>query len=290
VDRGSAHEIRLCPADQVGHLTHSARHNANIDSAQHDIVVDLKRQLHDLQKESDNANLHADKCKQTLAQHGRAEKDLQIRMQRAEDHSEALRDALDQENADDGQIDALQNALKEAEGEIQVHEGSFRDAEAAMAAKLQTLKEIMREKSAQQTALETLKNNMHVAESEKKVVESKLRTLRDDKNAAIALIANDKAELANVVQKQELVQERVKEYNEKAGLISSRVPVDEGETPRSLVRKLERLDRDLNRYNTEYVTWLLEFNLITNTTIDWGLPETKLLSRQRKLRKNSKSP
>lgn len=272
----------------MGHLAHSARHNANVDSAQRDIIVDLERQLHDLEKESVAASLHAEKCKLILVQHGRTEKDLQIQMQRAEDHSEALRDALDQENADDGQIDALQNALKEAEGEIQVHEGSFRDAEAAMAAKLKTLMEIRREKTAQQTALETLKNNMHVAESEKKVVESKLRTLRDDKNAAIALIGNDKAEMANIVQKREQVQERVKEYNEKAGLISSRVPVDEGETPRSLVRKLERLDRDLNRYNTEYVAWLLVFHLLT--TVDWGLPETKLLPRQRKLGESTKSP
>lgn len=223
------------------------------NSAQREIVADLERQLGDLEKEAVAARSRRDKCKLALARHSRIQNDLRLAMQQAEDHAEGLREALDKENADDGSIDALQEALKEAESELQLNEGSYGDAQAAMTAKMQTLKEIMREINAQTTALDALKVKVNVAESEKNVVENKRRTLHDHKNAAIGLIDNDKAQRANLVQKREQVQARVEEYNEKAAMVSDRVPVDEGETSSSLERKLETLQRDINRYNTQYV-------------------------------------
>lgn len=275
----------------MDHFTHSAKHDTNLDSAQRDIVADLKRQLNDLERETVTARSRADACKQALDQHGRTEKDLRIQMQRAEDYAEALRDALDKENAEDGRIDALQEALKEAEGEMQLNEGSFRDSEAAMAAKLKTLMEIRREIAAKDTSLNALKERMHVAESEKKVVENKRRTLHDDKNAAIALIDNNKAERANIVKKREQVQARVFDYNEKASMVSSRVPVDEGETPRSLERKLERLDRDLNDANMQYVVSLhFSFLFTLLTTIDWERLGQILLPKQPELRQRTHEP
>jgi chromosome segregation ATPase len=214
----------------------------------------LKRQLHDLNRELAAAGSHVKSCRQELDRHTRTEKDLNYRVQRAEDHAEALKDALEKENADDSQLDVLQNVLREHESEIELHEGSCRDADAEMAAKMQAIKEVRREINAHQAEQDILKTNLDVAESEKKLVESKRRKLLDDKNAAIRQIELDKAERLNVCNKREQVQRRVQEYTEKAGLVSARVPIDEGETPRSLERKLERLDRDLNRYNTEYVT------------------------------------
>ncbi|KAJ5864325.1 RecF/RecN/SMC [Penicillium soppii] len=233
MDQGSKDEIRFCLADQ------------------REIVADLERQLGDLEKEAVAARSRRDKCKLALARHSRIQNDLRLAMQQAEDHAEGLREALDKENADDGSIDALQEALKEAESELQLNEGSYGDAQAAMTAKMQTLKEIMREINAQTTALDALKVKVNVAESEKNVVENKRRTLHDHKNAAIGLIDNDKAQRANLVQKREQVQARVEEYNEKAAMVSDRVPVDEGETSSSLERKLETLQRDINRYNTQ---------------------------------------
>ena len=56
---------------------------------------------------------------------------------------------------------------------------------------------------------------------------------------------------ATIYRKREEVVERVLDYNEKASLVSPRVAVDEGETTRSLDNKLERLHRDLRRYNQE---------------------------------------
>ncbi|CAG7998505.1 unnamed protein product [Penicillium nalgiovense] len=220
-------------------------------NAQRDIIADLQRQQKDIEQSLVAARSRVEACKQASAQHVRTEKDLQIQMQRMEDHAEGLRDALDKENAEDGRIDALLAALKEAEDEKQLNEGSYKDSEAAMKATLQTLKEIRRELSAKNSELGTLQEKLQVAESEQNLVKTKQVKILDEKNEAVRLIDQDKQTKAAIEARKEVVKARVIEYNEKANLVSSRVPVDEGETPGSLDKKLDKLSRDLDRYNLE---------------------------------------
>ena len=202
---------------------------ANSSSAQRDIIADLKRQQKDIEQSLVTAQSHVKACRQALVQHGRTEKDLQIQMQRMEDHAEGLRDALDKENAEDGRIDALQAALKDAE-------------------------------------LGALREKLQVAESEQNLVKTKQAKILDEKNEAVRLIDDDKQTKAAIEARKEVVKARVIEYNEKANLVSSRVPVDEGETPGSLDKKLDKLSRDLNRYNLEYVSCSLLF--VTKLTVN----------------------
>lgn len=223
-------------------------------SAQRDIIADLQRQQKDIEQSLVTARSRVDACKQASARHVRTEKDLQIQMQRMEDHAEGLRDALDKENAEDGRIDALLAALKEAEDEKQLNEGSYRDSEAAMKSMLQTLKEIRRALSAKDSELGTLRERLQVAESEQNLVKTKQARILDEKNEAVRLIDQDKQTKAAIEARKEVVKARVIEYNEKANLVSPRVPVDEGETPGSLDKKLDKLSRDLDRYNLEYVS------------------------------------
>ncbi|CAI7591483.1 unnamed protein product [Penicillium bialowiezense] len=219
-------------------------------SAQRDILADLKRQLEDHNREVTSATSRVRACKNALAAHERTVQDLVYRFQTAEDHHEALKEALEKDNAED-EINALQLTLKEVEAEKVLNEGSFKDSEAAMTEKMQTLLQLKREKHGKDAELATCKDKLQVAEDEKKLVQNKRRTVLDEKNAALALIEDDKQANAIVMQKHELVRGKVVEYHEKAGLISSRVPVEEGETPRSLEAKLERLHRDLDRYTAQ---------------------------------------
>lgn len=170
-----------------------------------------------------------------------------------EDSAEALRDALDKENAEDGRIDALRAALQEAEDEKHLNEGSYQDSETAMSAMMQGLKEIRREMKAKDDSIRALEQTAHVAESERSKVENKRCKILSDKNAAVARIEDDKRAREKVRERLDSAETRVLDYNDKANLISSRVPVDEGETLHSLDQKLERLKRDLERYNHQYV-------------------------------------
>ncbi|KAJ5555482.1 hypothetical protein N7461_003952 [Penicillium sp. DV-2018c] len=220
-------------------------------NAQQDIINDLKRQKAEIGRELVTAKSHLKACQEAQLRHARAEKELQIQEQRMAEHAEALRDALDKENAEDSQLDALQAALREAEDNKQLYEGSYEDSKAALNAMLQTIKEIRRETAAQDSNLETLREKLQVAESEQNLVKSKQAEIITQKNEAIALINLDKQTKAAIEARREQVRARVQVYNEKAGLVSPRVPVDEGETPASLDKKLDRLSRDLERYNQE---------------------------------------
>lgn len=222
-------------------------------SAQREVVQDLKRQLNDLEQYWRSARSRFEDCKQAVVRHQQRSNDLRTGMQTMEDSAEALRDALDKENAEDGRIDALRAALQEAEDEKNLNEGSYQDSETAMSAMMQGLKEIRREMKAKDDSIRALEQTAHVAESERSKVENKRRKILSDKNAAVARIEDDKRAREKVRERLDSAETRVLDYNDKANLISSRVPVDEGETLHSLDQKLERLKRDLERYNHQYV-------------------------------------
>lgn len=246
-------------------------------------MTDLKRQQEELNRETTRAKSHVDACKRAIALHAKTENELRHRKDRAEDHSEELKEALEKDNAED-EINVLQLTLKNAEDDKELHEGSFKDGEAAMAAKLQTLMQIRRELAGKSSDYEACKEKLGVAEDEKKHVQSKRRIILDEKNEAVSLIETDQEKRVSTIQKQELVRRRVTEYNEKASLVSSRVPIEDGETHQSLEAKLERLHRDLERYTAQYVA---PFNsmldsLLTDT--DWEPREKRLQMQRQKQR------
>ncbi|CAL5866623.1 uncharacterized protein PFLUO_LOCUS832 [Penicillium psychrofluorescens] len=205
-------------------------------SVQNEVVQDLKREANELEQQLRSARARVEACKQA---------------QRMEDHAEALKDALDKENVEDGHIDALHAALKEAEHEKRINEGSYQDSVAAMSAMMQTLKEIRREMQTKDGELSELQEKSRIADSEKGRVADKRRKILGDKNAAIERINSDKRDRARIHEKREQLAARVVDYNEKACMVCARVPVDESETPASLDLKLETLNRDLQRYTQQ---------------------------------------
>jgi chromosome segregation ATPase len=220
-------------------------------SAQREVIQDLKRQLNDLEQEWQSSRARLEKCKQAVTRHLQREQDLKIEMQRLEDHAEALRDALDKDNAEDGRIEALRAALQEAEEEKSLNEGSYNDSQAAMSELMENLKMVRRELKAHDENIQTLERNSRVAQSENSQVESRRREIISDKNAAVAQIEDDKKDREKLKEKRDQASSTVLDYTEKASIVSTRVPVDEGETTHSLDQKLVRLQRDLERYNAE---------------------------------------
>jgi chromosome segregation ATPase len=215
------------------------------------VIQDLKRQLNDLEQEWQSSRARLEKCKQAVARHLQREQDLKIAMQKLEDHAEALRDALDKDNAEDGRIEALRAALQEAEEEKSLNEGSYNDSQAAMSELMEKLKMVRRELKAHDENIQALERNSRVAQSENSQVESRRREIISDKNAAVAQIEDDKKDREKLKEKRDQASSTVLDYTEKASIVSARVPVDEGETTHSLDQKLVRLQRDLERYNAE---------------------------------------
>lgn len=223
-------------------------------SAQREVVEDLRRQLNDLEQDLRSARNRVEGCKQAQAQHQRRHNDLRIRMQQMEDNSENLREALERENAEDGQLDSLRSTLQDAEAEYKVHEGSLNDCVAALEATTQKLKLIRREMAEQDRKITDLLERSRVAESERSRVDLNRRRILSEKNAAIAQIETDKEARKEIHDKQEQLAAKVLEFSEMASMVSPRVPIDEGETTTSLDQKLTRLRHDMDHYNRRYVS------------------------------------
>ncbi|KAJ5397239.1 hypothetical protein N7509_005352 [Penicillium cosmopolitanum] len=218
-------------------------------SAQRELVQDLKRQAHEMENELQSARSHLRTCQQAHNRHGRESQGLKVSMQKMEDHVETLREALEKENAtEDGRVDALRAAFKEAEEDKEVQEGSYHDSVQAMNDMVQSLKEIRRELAAKDQSITELVERSHVASSEQSLVAGKRRELFNDKNIAVADIERQKDKRDEIQESLELAEARVVQWCGKAEQVSPRVAIDEGETTLSLDHKLSKLNRDLDRY------------------------------------------
>ncbi|KAJ6111608.1 hypothetical protein N7523_007669 [Penicillium sp. IBT 18751x] len=220
-------------------------------SAQREVIQDLKRQLHDSEQELRSSRVHLEICKQAVARHAQEEKDLRIEMQRMEDDLEALRDAIDKDNAEDGQIESLRAALQEAEDEKSHYEMAYADSQAAMSELMDKLKLIRREIKAQDEKILGLEKASNVAQSENLQVQNRRRELISEKNTALESIVEQKRDRDEVKERLNEASSAVLHYIDRASHVSARVPVDEGETGHSLDQKLVRLERDLARYDAE---------------------------------------
>jgi structural maintenance of chromosomes protein 6 len=219
---------------------------------QREAVDSLTRGMKDLEHKVSQTQSHLERCKQALDRHRKQEDGLRIKAQRTEDQVEELRDALERDSVrEDGRLDALKAALKEGEEELRLHQASFQDGISAMDSIMERLKATRQELSVKDAEIAGLEQQVRAAEVEQAKMLDQRRKIIGDKNAAVARIDGMKLDKTRVEQKREQIGARILDYSEKASLVSPRVNVDKGETTNSLDRKLDRLHKDLRRFNDE---------------------------------------
>lgn len=221
---------------------------------QREVVADLRRGLNNQEQECRAARSHVESCKQARIRHQREVDQQRISVQRAEDRVEELKEILEKENVEDGSLDILRETLKDAEEEKRVNEGSYNDSVEAMNAIMNSLREIRKELKAKDDKIATLQEELRIARSEEQTVHDKRRQILSAKNAVVERIDDAKNHKARLSRRKDEINDIIVDYEEKASLVSPRVPVDEGETPSSLDHKLERFHRDMQRYNQEWVS------------------------------------
>lgn len=222
-------------------------------SIQREVVEDHKRECNHQEQRVRSAQSRLEELKQAIERHIRKGQELHITMQRAEDHADELQDALDKETVKDGHLDVLQAALEEAEEEKRINESAYNDSVNAMEAIIRQLDETQQELLAQNTRISTLENEVQVAQGEAHIAMNKRRKILSDKNAMIERIEGMNHEKEKHDQKRTQITATIVDYTEKANMVSQRVAVGEGETSDSLGEKLDRLNKDLQRFNQQYV-------------------------------------
>lgn len=218
---------------------------------QRDVVTDLRRMVGNLEQQLRSARSHLETCKQQKVRHERESNSLRVAMQRKEDHVDALTEAFDKDNVEDGQMDLLRTTLKEAEEEKQLNENSLKDSADAMDDMMKRLKAIKQELAAKDANIAALQEELRVAQSEELMVSDKRRKIFSQKNQAIEQIRSLNEHKDKISREKGETSTRIVEFIEKASLVSPRVAIDEGETAASLDKKLERLHKDIERCNQQ---------------------------------------
>ena len=220
---------------------------------QRDNVNALKQTLNELEQQQRIASTHAEKCRQAFVRSKRQAQELQLEIQRAEDAVEELKDAIDKDNMADGRLDLLEATLQEAKEEKRVNEASYGDGVVAMDALVEKLKEIKRELAAKDDEIRLYEDKVRDLEGEEIKLLNNRRKALGDKSGAIGRVNDARQEKIQIERRLEQIAARILDFSEKANIVSPRVRVGDGETANSLDKKLEKLARDLRRYNDELV-------------------------------------
>jgi chromosome segregation ATPase len=213
-------------------------------SFQKETLTQLQQDFRDSQAEERRLAEKMEQCKKAVASYRTAEKDLKVKLQRADELADRLTDELTAETPQIGQIESFENIILEKEAEKEMQEAALQDAQEARAKWAPTLR--------------TAKNELRVLEEEVNEVEaqinkataktSKLRQERESalmqKNEAIETLKFAEREKEGVIADRQEQATTVANFIRGASEVSLRVPVDANETYDSLQKKWERLKKD----------------------------------------------
>lgn len=172
-------------------------------------------------------------------------------MQRKEDCVEELKDALDKETVKDGHLNVLQATLEDAKEESRVNEESYSEIVRAMDDITRSIQDIEQELATHDPNISAIREEVRVAQSEAHKVTDKRRRILSDKNAAVERIEGMRRERQGIDQRRTAITAKIRDFGEKASMVSERVEVGQNETPASLDKKLDRLRTDLKRYDQQ---------------------------------------
>ncbi|KAI9787739.1 MAG: Structural maintenance of chromosomes protein 6 [Geoglossum umbratile] len=218
---------------------------------QREILRDLQRELNDLERHSGELRNRLRARKQALQTHQKQHKDLHVKIQRAEETAERLQDELERDTVQDGRLQALEGLLREAEEDKSIIEGSYEEAVTQKDKLNAVAKELSKELKAVDSELAEIEAKIRKKEAKALELSQARQVALLEKNSAFQKIDDAKLERTRAESKREAQSKRVREFIEQARKVSERVPIDPGETPGSLDKKLEKLTNDLNRFNRE---------------------------------------
>ena len=213
----------------------------------------LKLELHNCENRVRELQRNFTERSQALKRHGTESTNLRIAMQKAEDIVAQLQDAIDADQIEEGRLEALKDALKEAEEERETHEGSYGDCVLSSDKAKDSMEVAKQEMAAIDIRIAEATSKLKKAEA--KASKATIQRQKDlqQKNHAINAVQDAKDHHAQVERKHEGQAATVASYIEQAEQISARIPVPEGETAESLDKKLGKLNKDLERGIARYV-------------------------------------
>lgn len=164
---------------------------------------------------------------------------------------EDLQDTLEKDAVEEGKLEALKEGLAEAQEELATHQASFGDSVIAIDKARESLKTLREQMKVIDDEIAEILAKIQKSEAKRfKLSERREAALRE-KNLAFAEIERFKHAQESTQKAREDIAETVHIWTGEAGQVCPRVPVDGGETYESLEKKMEKLQADLKRAESQ---------------------------------------
>ena len=214
-------------------------------------LVGGKRALNESEAELRQLQQNCVHARQSIERHRRENRGLKEDWQRAEDAAKRLQDELEEQVPQEGLIENLQVSLDEVKQENTVAEGAFQDSINAKDVLNEEQNVLKAEMQARQAEVDEYKAQKRKAEGKvKKLDDERVRALQN-KNEAMARINDAKAEKADRDEARKAQEDKVEEFGNSARGVSERVAVPRGETVKSLEKKFERIQKEIDQAEQE---------------------------------------
>lgn len=217
----------------------------------------LRAHLNDLERVVRERQTNLKDCEQAITRHKRDSREMRIEMQRLEADVEGLQDALERDSLEEGRLDALKEGLKEAEEELVTYQASFSDSVVAIDKAKEVLKVCREEMAAIDNEVAEIQAKVRKAEIKKNKSSERRDAALRNKNAAFADLEDAQKTKERGERQREDCANTVTVWTEQANKIHPRVAVEADETPKSIEKKLDRLQADLQRWETRSADYAL---------------------------------
>ena len=196
-------------------------------------------------------------CEQAIVKHKKDVGRLQTESQQAQSVVDKLQDDLDRDAVEEGRLDAIKEQLAEAESEKETHENSYQESVVEKDKLFKALKATKDQMTGLDRAIKEAEAKLSKAEHKAaQRANSRERALRE-KNAALEAVEEADQERRRTQGERDQQDATVETFIEEANKVSSRIPVERGETCRSLEEKLNKMRADLAKSEKRYYIHIL---------------------------------
>ncbi|KIV96661.1 hypothetical protein PV10_00499 [Exophiala mesophila] len=214
-------------------------------------VEESRAQLHELEVNHTDAQARVSEAEHKLGRHKRESRELEIAVQQCQDRIETLQDAIKDDSVHDGKLEILRQKLEDAREQKAIHGSSFQDT----VTPVDDLSRLSRAAHEKDEILEKQINRVKEMVAEAQIAAQKAGKKRahdlGEKNAAMALIEDGRADRASLQRKLDEHLEQLANYVEQASVVCERINIPPDATYDALHKKYNRLRSDYDAFQAE---------------------------------------
>lgn len=216
---------------------------------QRETVHQLEAELKDVEAEKRRAQNNVQKCDQALERNRKNLSSLEIAVQRAEQLVDNLKAESDQYQLEDGRVEGLKDALKEAEVQLVICQEAYGNSALEKENLNKTSSDKKRDLEAVKDRVAEYENVLKKAQLKIRTREQARRLALTEKNQAIENIEELRSERETARRKRDEKAEQVAGFVEEARRVCERVHLNPGETHASLEPQFARLKQRVKEAN-----------------------------------------